>query len=74
MARHTEKGVNLRNVHCRTGIMARTLKNMKNEKQTLSELEYGEKTKKLGKMRHTHLRTKNMARNSENVKNETYTL
>ena len=54
--------------------MARTLKNVKKEKQTLSELEYGEKTKKLGKMRHTHLRTKNMARNSENVKNETYTL
>ena len=49
MARNTEKGVNLRNVHCRTGIMARTLKNMKNEKQTLSELENGEKNKKLGK-------------------------
>jgi hypothetical protein len=39
----------MRNVHCRTGIMARTLKNMKNEKQTLSELENGEKNKKLGK-------------------------
>ena len=43
----------MRNVHCRTGIMARTLKNVKNEKQTLSELEYGEKTKNLENETHS---------------------
>ena len=33
-----------------------TLKNVKNEKCTLQDLEYGEKTENLGKMRNTHFR------------------
>ena len=68
MARKTEKGGKFRNVHCRTGNMARKLKimenekhppddlknkeiskNVKNEKCTLSDLEYGEKTENHGK-------------------------
>ena len=45
--------------------MAETVKNMKNEKYTLQDLEYGEKTEKRGKMGHKHCITWNMARNSE---------
>ena len=33
----------MRNVHCRTWNKARKLKNVKNEKGTLEEMEYGEK-------------------------------
>ena len=37
MARITEKGGKLRNVHCRTGNMARKLKMMENEKHSLDD-------------------------------------
>ena len=37
------------NAHYRTWNMARKLKNVKNETQTLYDLEYGEKTEKRGK-------------------------
>ena len=39
----------MRNVHCRTWNMARNLKNVENETQTLSDLEYDEKNDKRGK-------------------------
>jgi hypothetical protein len=38
MARKTEKGGKLRNVHCRTWNIARKLKIMENEKQALDHL------------------------------------
>ena len=38
MARKTEKGAKLRNVHCRTWNMARKLKIMENEKHPLNHL------------------------------------
>jgi hypothetical protein len=43
MARKTEKGGKFRNVHCRTWNMARKLKNIENETQTLYYLDYSEK-------------------------------
>ena len=42
------------NSHCRTWSMARKLKNAENEKLTLWDLEYGEKTKQQGKLE-THI-------------------
>ena len=36
----------MRNAHCRTWNMARKMKNVKNETQTLFDLEYGKKTEK----------------------------
>ena len=44
----------MRNVYHRTWIMARKLKNEKNETNTLSDLEYGQKTDKQDK-RETHI-------------------
>ena len=38
------------------GIWRETLKNVQNEKQTLQDLEYGEKQCKARKMRNTHSR------------------
>ena len=38
MARKTEKGGKFRNVHCRTGNMARKLKIMENEKHPFDDL------------------------------------
>ena len=46
MARKTEKGVNFRNVHCRTWNMARKLKIMENEKHPLDDLKNDEITEK----------------------------
>ena len=46
MARKTEKGGKFRNVHCRKWNMARKLKIMENEKQSLDELKNDEITKK----------------------------
>ena len=42
-----------------------TLKNVKKDKCTLKDLEYGMKSEKTWKMRHTHCRTVNMARYAE---------
>ena len=39
----------MRNAHYRTWMMEIKLKNVENEKQTLYDLEYGEKTEKRGK-------------------------
>jgi hypothetical protein len=46
--------------------MARKLKNVKNETQTLFDLEYGEKHSKTLKMRNAHNRTYSMGRKTEN--------
>ena len=54
--------------------MARNLKKVDNETQTLYDLEYGEKHSKTWKMRKAHCRNWNMARKLKNVKNEKYTL
>ena len=51
-----------------------TLENLKNEKYTLQDLDYGEKTEKTCKMRQKHCRNWNMARNTENGENEKCTL
>ena len=45
--------------------MARELKNVENETQTLFDLEYGKKNSKACKMKNTHCRSQNMARNTE---------
>ena len=44
-----------------------TVKNVKNEKYTLWDMDYGEKTKKkkYWKMRHKHCVTSHMARNTD---------
>jgi len=43
-----------------------TVKNVKNEKYTLWDMDYGEKTKKkYWKMRHKHCDTCHLARNTE---------
>ena len=46
MARKTEKGRKLRNVHSRTWKMARKLKIMENEKHQIDDLKNGEITEK----------------------------
>ena len=57
-----------------TGIWRETLKNVKKDKCTLKDLEYGQKSEKTWKMRHTHCRTWNMARKVTNDENEAHTL
>ena len=54
--------------------MARKLKIMENETQTLQDLEYGQKQSKTWKMRNAHSRTWNMARKVINVENKKHTL
>ena len=46
MARNTEKGGIVRNVHCRTWNMARKVKIIENEKHALDDLKNDEITKK----------------------------
>ena len=55
------------------GIWRVTAKNVKNEKYTLLELDYGEKTEKKWKIRHTHCRTRNMVRKLTNQHKEKLT-
>ena len=49
MARKTEKGGKLRNVHCSTWNMSRNLKIMENEKHPLDDLKNDKITEKRGK-------------------------
>ena len=49
----------------RPGIWRETLKNIKNEKCTPQDMDYGKKNEKTWKMRHTHCATWNMARKSK---------
>ena len=44
--------------------MARKLKNVENETQTMFDLEYGEKTEKTWKMRHKNRLNWNMEKNT----------
>ena len=74
----------MRNIHCSIwNIVRKTEKNVKNEKETLKDLNYGQnkqtnkqnnnnkkKGKKKWKMRHKHCITWNMARNKKKVNNE----
>jgi hypothetical protein len=46
MASRTQKGGKFRNVHCRTGNMARKLKVIENEKHPLDDLKNDEITEK----------------------------
>ena len=54
--------------------MARKLKNVENETQTLFDIEYKDKHSKTWKMRNAHLRTWSMARKLKIKENEKHTL
>ena len=54
--------------------MERKLKNVKNEMETLFDVEYVQKHSKTWKMRIAHYRTWSMARKLKNMENETQTL
>jgi hypothetical protein len=54
--------------------MARKLKKVENETQTLFGLEYGKKHRKTWKMRIAQCSTWNMAKNLKNTKNEKCTV
>ena len=54
--------------------MARKLKNVENETQTLFDLEYGEKHSKMWKKRNARFRTWRMARKLKIIKNEKHKL
>ena len=54
--------------------MARKMKIMENEKYTLQDVKYGEKTEKGGIFRNVHCRTWNMARKLKIMENEKYPL
>jgi hypothetical protein len=62
MARNSQKKWKMRNAHGRIWSMQRKLKNIKNETQTLSDLEYGKKHSRKWKMRNAHCRTWSKAR------------
>ena len=64
----------MRNAQFRTLILAKTLKNVENETQTLFDLEYGEKHSKTWKMRNAHCRTWSMARKLKIMENEKHTM
>ena len=66
MASNTKKHEKLKKTYCRKRIMARKLKNVENEKQTLQDLEFGEKYSKTYKILNAHCRTCSMVRNTEN--------
>ena len=56
----------MRNTLCKIWNVARNRENVKNEKYTLWDMDYGEKTKKkYWKMRHKHCDTCHLARNTE---------
>ena len=57
-------------MHTVTWNIARKLKNVENETQTLFNLEYGEKHSKMWKMRNAQGRTWSMARKLKYVENE----
>ena len=61
-ARNTQKLAKWEITTCRTWNMARKMKNVENDTQTLYHLEYGEKYWKWWKMKNAHCRTLNMAR------------
>jgi hypothetical protein len=64
----------MKNSHGRTWNMARKLKKLKNETQTMFDLECGKKHSKTWKMRTAHCRTWSMARKLKIMKNEKHTV
>jgi hypothetical protein len=74
MVRKTGKGGKFRDVHCRTWNMARKLKIMENEKDTLVDLKNDEITERREKMRNAQCSTWNMARKLKITDKEKYTL
>ena len=64
----------MKHKHSSTWNVARKLKNEKDEKQTLYDLEYGEKNCKTWKMRHKNCFTWIMARKLKYVQKEKLTL
>ena len=70
----TLKNEKMKNAHCRILIVARKLKNVENETQTLYDLEYCKKHLKTWKMRNAHCGTWITARNLKNVEKENWTL
>ena len=56
-----------------SGIWQETMKRGKNEKCSLQDLEYGQKTEEMLKMRDTHFRTCNMASKLTSEENENLT-
>ena len=63
----------MRHTNYRNWNMLRKLTNEENEKQTCTDLEYGQKTEETWKMRHSHCRTCNMARKLTNEEIEKLT-
>ena len=72
--RETLKNVENEKYTQQTWTMARKLKKVENETQTLFDLEYGKKHSKMWKMTNTQCRTWMMARKLKNVENGTQTL
>ena len=64
----------MRNSHGSAWNMARKLKNVKNETQTLFDLEYGEKHSKTWIKGKAHFRTLSMARKLKIIENEKHKL
>jgi len=54
--------------------MARNLKNLENETQTLYDLEYGEKHRKTWKMKKKHTVALGISRKQKNLENEKWTV
>ena len=57
----------MRNTHYKTWFMARKLKKVEKEIQTLYDLEYGEKQLKMRKMRNAHCRNWIKVRKLKNI-------
>jgi hypothetical protein len=64
----------MRNANYSTRTMARKIKNMKNETQTMFDLEYSKKHSKTLKRRNEHCRTWSMAGKLKIMDNEKHTL
>ena len=63
----------MKNTHDRIWNMARNFEKGENEKCSLQDLEYGQKTEEMLKMRDTHFRTCNMASKLTSEENENLT-
>jgi hypothetical protein len=64
----------MRNAHCRTWIMARNMKNVENETETLFDLECGKKHSKTWKMRNAHCGTMSKVRKLKIMENKICTM
>ena len=64
----------MKNTHCRTWIMARKLKNVENETETLYGLENFREIQKTWGKKNAHSRTWSIARKQKIIENEKHTL